>query len=73
MHVEANDQPLELRMNELELRFLYKLKNSTSYIESLNILNDSEDQKYEENERLIKPTGVYLENWNKDIWKNKRR
>ena len=44
--VEAND-PF------LELRFLYKLKSNTSYIETLN-------RQREENERSIKPTGVYL-------------
>ena len=30
LHVESNDPPLELRRNELELRFLYKLKRHTS-------------------------------------------
>ena len=40
LHVEANDQPLQLRSNELGLRFLYKLKSITSYIETLNMLDD---------------------------------
>ena len=60
MHEEANNPPLELGRNELGLIFLYKLKSSTSYIETLNTLDNSEDQNYEENERSIKPTGVYL-------------
>ena len=34
LHVEANDPPLELRRNELEQKFLYKLKSNTSYIDS---------------------------------------
>ena len=59
LHVEANDPLLELRKNELELKFLYKLKSNTSYIETLNKLDDREDQNYEENERSIKPTGVF--------------
>ena len=49
LHVEANDPPLELRRNELELRFQYKLKSNTSYKETLNTLDDREYQKYEEN------------------------
>ena len=44
LHVEANNPPQEIRRNELGLRFLYKLKNNTSYIETLNTLDDSEDQ-----------------------------
>ena len=56
------DPPLKLKRNELGLRFLYKLKINTSYIEIINTLDDSEDQNYEENERSIKPTGVYLRN-----------
>ena len=60
LHVEANDPPLELRRNELGLRFLYKLKSNPSYIDTLNTIDDSEDQNYEESERSIKPTGVYL-------------
>ena len=36
LHVEANDPPLELR-------FLYKLKCNTSYIDTLNTLDSSED------------------------------
>ena len=39
---------------------MYKLKNSTSYIKTLNTLDDREDQIYEENERSRKHTGVYL-------------
>ena len=58
--MEANDPPLELKRNKLGLRFLNKLKSNTSYIETLNTLDNSEDQNYEENERSIKPMGVYL-------------
>ena len=39
---------------------MYKLKSNSSYIETLNTLDDDEDQNYKENERSIKPTGVYL-------------
>ena len=52
--------PLELRRNELELRFLHKLKTNSSYIETLNTLDNNKDQNYKENERSIKPTAVYL-------------
>ena len=48
LHVEANDPPLELRRNELGLRFLYKLKSNSSYIETLNTLDNNKDQNYEE-------------------------
>ena len=60
LHVEPNNPPLEIRRNELGLRFLYKLKVNTSYIETLNTLDDREDENYEENKKLIKPTEVYL-------------
>ena len=60
LHVEANDIAQGLRRNELELRFLHKLKSNISYIETLNALDAREDQNKEENERLIKPTGLYL-------------
>ena len=60
MHVEANDSLLKLRSNKLGLRFLYLLKSKSSYIEILNTLDDREDQNYEENEKSIKPTGMYL-------------
>ena len=42
------------------LRFLYKLKSYSSYMETLNMLDNSEDQNYKKNERSTKPTGVYL-------------
>ena len=51
--VEANVPPLELRL-------LYKLKICTSYIETLNTLDKSEDQNYKENERSMKFKRVYL-------------
>ena len=50
---------LVLRRNKLVLRFLYKLKSNTLYIETLNTLDDREDQNYKDNERSIKPTGLY--------------
>ena len=62
LHAEANDPSLELRRNELGLRYLYKLKSNPAYIHTLNTLDDSEDQKYEESERSVKPTGVQLRN-----------
>ena len=63
LHVKANDPPfLELRRNELGLRFLYKLKISTSYI--INILDDSKDQNYGS---VAKKTGTYIY-----IWMNRR-
>ena len=62
IHVEANDPPLGLRRNELGLRFLYKLRSNATYAGKLNTLKDSEDQKYEENERATKPTGVNMRN-----------
>ena len=51
LHVEANDPSLELRRNELELRYLYKLKSNPAYIHTLNTLENNVDQNYEENER----------------------
>ena len=50
LHAEAHDLTLELRRNELGMRFLYRLRSSTTYTESLNSLDDREDQNYEENE-----------------------
>ena len=41
------------------MRYLYKLKSNPAYTHTLD---DSEDQKYEENERLVKPMGVQLRN-----------
>ena len=42
-HVEAHDPLLKRRRNELGLRFLYKLKSNSSYIETLNTLDNNED------------------------------
>ena len=42
------------------LRFMYKLKSNTSYIETLKYTDDRENQNYQENERSIKHKGVYL-------------
>ena len=57
LHAEAKDPSLELG-----LRYLYKLKSNPAYIHTLNTLDDSEDEKYEESERSIKPIGVQLRN-----------
>ena len=54
MLIEADDLPLELKRKELGLRFLSELRSNTSYIETLNTLDDSEDQNYKENEGSIK-------------------
>ena len=59
LNVEANDLHLELRRKELGLRLLYKLKSNILYIDTLNTLDDSEDQNYEENDRSIKTMGLY--------------
>ena len=34
LHVEANNPSLELRRNKLGLRFLYKLKSNTSFMDT---------------------------------------
>ena len=44
LYIEANDPSLELRRNKLGLRFLYKLKSNPSYMDSLNTIDDSDDQ-----------------------------
>ena len=53
MYTEALDPPLGVR-------FLYKLRSNTTYIESQNTLNDGVDQNYKENERATKPIGLYI-------------
>ena len=60
LYVEANDPLLELRMNELGLRFLYKLKSNSSYIYTLNTLDDIEDENYE-NLRRLEQIYIYME------------
>ena len=60
LHKEACDQPIELKRNELGLRFLYKLRSSTTYIETINTFDDREDQNYEENKGATRPTEVHL-------------
>ena len=60
LNVETNDSPLELIRDELLLRFLYKVKINSTYAESLNTLDDRNDQNYKENERATKPREVYL-------------
>ena len=65
LHAEAYDAMLELKSNELGLRFLYRI----TYTESLNTLNDREDQNYE---RTTKPTGVYLRKLEQRFMKEQR-
>ena len=36
------------------LRFMYKLKNNCSYVETLNTLDNNEDQNYEKKEKVNK-------------------
>ena len=52
---------------------MYKLRNNNTYTESLNTLNDREDQNYEENEGSTKPTGVYLRKMEKEYMKEAER
>ena len=59
-HVEAKDPPLGQRRNELVLRFLCKLRSNTAYIESLDTLDDRDDQNYENKVGATKPMGVHL-------------
>ena len=40
------------------LRFLHKLKSNTSYIQKLNTLDNSENQKYEGS--VLKKTGIKI-------------
>ena len=42
-HTETYDPHLELRRSEVGMRFLYRLRSSTTYTESLNTLDDRED------------------------------
>ena len=51
---------------------MYGLKSNTSYIDTLNSLDDRDDQNHEESERSIKLMGVYLRRLDKVIWKNRR-
>ena len=60
LHAEAYDPTIELRRNKLGLKFLYRLRSNTKYTESLNTLDDREDQNYEENKGTTKPTGLHL-------------
>ena len=51
LQAEIYDATMELRRNELGLRFLYWMRSNTTYTESLDNLDDREDKNYEENER----------------------
>ena len=46
LHTEACDPTMKLRRNELELRFLYRLKSFSTYTVSLNTLDNIENQNY---------------------------
>ena len=39
---------------------MYRLKSNGTYTESLNTLDDREDQNYKENKGATKPTGIQL-------------
>ena len=43
LHVEANNTLVELIRNKLRLRFLYRLKSNSLYIETLNTLDNRKD------------------------------
>ena len=53
LHIEVYDPSLELRRNELGVRFLYKLRSNTPFTESLD---DREDQNYKENKGETRPS-----------------
>ena len=50
LHAEVCDPTMELRRNELRLRLLYRLWSNSTYKESLDTLDDREDQNYVRNE-----------------------
>ena len=60
MYAEAYDPTMELRKKELGLRFLYRLRSNSTYTDSLNTLDDREDQNMQETKEQKKPTGVHL-------------
>ena len=73
LHTEAYNLPLEIGgMNELGLRFLYKLRSINAYTESLNTLGNREDQNYVGNERTTKPTGIHLRKLEQSYMKKQR-
>ena len=49
LNAETCDPTMELRRNELRLRFLYRLRNNSTYTDSLNTLDDREYKNYVEN------------------------
>ena len=49
-------------MNDLGLRFQYKLKINPAYTELLNILDKSEYHNYQENEKATRSAGANLRN-----------
>ena len=60
LHTEAYGPSMELRRNKLDLRFMCRQRNNSTYTISLNILDDRENQKYVGNECTTKPTRVRL-------------
>ena len=58
--------------SKLKLRFLYRLRSNTTYIESLNTLDYREDQNYDENEGATEPTGVHLRKLEQGYMKEQR-
>ena len=60
LHVEAIDPP-GTKKKQIGTKIpVYKLKSNSSYRETVNTLDNNENQNCKENERSIKLTGVYL-------------
>ena len=57
LQVEAGSPPLDLQREELCLRYLLRLESLPEYKETLNVLNNEQDVKYEQNNRLLLPIG----------------
>ena len=60
LHIEANESSLDMRRNELGLRFLFKLRSNPTYTESLVTQDDKEDYNYKKNQRTTRPTEVHF-------------
>ena len=48
---------------------LYRMRSNTTYTESLNTLDDREDQNFKENEGAAKLTGKYLRKLEQEFMK----
>ena len=60
LHIEANKLFLDMRRNELGLRFLFKLRRNPTYTELLVTLDNSEDYNFKEKEKATRPTGMHF-------------